>query len=213
MSRIGILGSGPVGQTLARGFQQHGHAVRIATRTPSRLAAFTADTGIPTGDFPEVAAWGELLVLSVKGSAALEALSRAGEANLAGKVVIDTTNPIRDAPPVDGVLSFFTGPDESLLEQLQAAAPSARLVKAFSSVGSARMVNPDLPGGPPTMFYCGNDAGARAVVEKILQQFGWEPADMGTAVAARAIEPLCRLWCIPGFREDRWGHAFRMLWD
>ena len=66
--------------------------------------------------------------------------------------------------------------------------------------------------GIPTMFYCGNDAGAKAAVAKILEQFGWEPADMGTAVAARALEPLCQLWCIPGFLRNQWTHAFAVFW-
>jgi predicted dinucleotide-binding enzyme len=137
----------------------------------------------------------------------------AGAANTKGKTIIDTTNPITDDAPVDGVLTFFTTPNSSLLEQLQAANPDARLVKAFNSVGSARMVNPKLKGGPPTMFYCGNDAQARDEVKQILEQFGWEPADMGSALAARAIEPLCVLWCIPGFRQDSWSHAFKVLWE
>jgi predicted dinucleotide-binding enzyme len=85
-------------------------------------------------------------------------------------------------------------------------------VKAFNSVGTALMVNPSFQDGKPTMFYCGNDEGAKKVVATIIEQFGWEGADMGTAKAARAIEPLCQLWCIPGFRENAGGnHAFRLM--
>jgi predicted dinucleotide-binding enzyme len=135
----------------------------------------------------------------------------AGVGNLDGKLVIDTTNPISDAPPVDGVLQFFTGPNDSLMERLQQEFAAVRFVKAFNSVGSALMVNPSFPGGKPTMFYCGNDPQAKAVVARMLEQFGWEGEDMGTAVAARAIEPLCQLWCIPGLRENRWTHALRLL--
>jgi 8-hydroxy-5-deazaflavin:NADPH oxidoreductase len=211
MSKIGILGSAAVGQALARGFKQHGHEVRIGSRTPAKLAEFSASAGIAAGTFAEVASWAEVLVLAVKGTVAEDALRAAGAASLRGKLVIDTTNPIAEAPPVDGVLAFFTGPNDSLMERLQAAYPEARFVKAFSSVGNALMVNPKLEGGPPTMFYCGNDAAAKAAVRSILETFGWEPADMGTAVAARAIEPLCQLWCIPGFRENTWRHAFRLL--
>jgi len=109
------------------------------------------------------------------------------------------------------VIRFFTGPNDSLMERLQKAYPNARFVKAFNSVGNAFMVNPSFPGGKPTMFYCGNAPQAKAIVARILEQFGWEGADMGTAVAARAIEPLCQLWCIPGFRENRWTHAFHLL--
>jgi predicted dinucleotide-binding enzyme len=213
MHTIGIIGSGEVGQTLAQGFKQHGYQVRIGSRNPGKLAEFGRKSGIATGTFEDVARFGSLLVLTVKGGAAMEAMKLAGAANTKGKTVIDTTNPITEEKPVDGVLSFFTTPNSSLLEQLQAANPDARLVKAFNSVGSARMVNPKLKGGPPTMFYCGNDAKARDEVKQILEQFGWEPADMGSALAARAIEPLCVLWCIPGFRQDSWSHAFKVLWE
>ena len=213
MARIGVIGSASVGQTLARGFKQHGSDVRIASRTPAKLQDFSTTSGIPAGTFQDVAAWADVIVLAVSGKVAEEALRTAGEANLAGKVVIDATNPIADAPPVDGVIQFFTGPNSSLMEHLQSAFPRARFVKAFNSVGAARMVNPQFGGGKPTMFYCGNDADAKALVAQILDQFGWEAADMGTAAAARAIEPLAQLWCIPGFRENRWTHAFKVLWD
>ncbi len=209
--KFGVLGSGPVGQVLAKGLKQHGYEVRIASRTPKKLTEFSNATGIPAATLAEVAAWAEGLVLAVKGVIAQEALKQAGARNLKGKVVIDTTNPIAEEPPEDAVIRFFTGPNSSLMEQLQKAFPDARFVKAFSSVGNALMVNPSLPGGRPTMFYCGNDGEAKRVVARIIEQFGWEGADMGSAVAARAIEPLCRLWCIPGFRENRWGHAFRLL--
>lgn len=211
MTSFGILGSGAVGLALARGLQAHGHGVRIASRTPAKLAEFQAATGIQAGTFPEVARWSEALVLAVLGRGAADALHEAGAPNLKGKVVIDTTNPISDEPPQDGVLRYFTPANSSLMESLQAAFPEAKLVKAFNSVGSALMVDPALPGGKPTMFYCGNDAAAKALVAEVLEQFGWEPADMGTAVAARAIEPLCQLWCIPGFRENHWRHAFKLL--
>ncbi len=125
--------------------------------------------------------------------------------------MLDATNPIADAPPVNGVLQFFTGPNQSLMETLQARAPKARFVKAFSCVGNALMVNPQLPGGKPTMFICGADAGAKRQVTGVLEKFGWEVEDLGTAAAARAIEPLCMLWCIPGFRQNDWVHAFKML--
>jgi predicted dinucleotide-binding enzyme len=210
---IGIIGSAVVGQTLARGFQKHGYAVRIVSRTPEKLKDFSAGSGIQAGTPADVAAWAELVVLAVKGTQAAAALEQAGRDNLRHKIIIDTTNPIADAPPVDAVIQFFTGPNSSLMEQLQAQFPDARFVKAFNSVGNARMVNPSFAGGKPTMFFCGNDDEARAAVARILEQFGWEPADMGKAAAARAIEPLCQLWCIPGFLQNRWTHAFKVLWE
>jgi predicted dinucleotide-binding enzyme len=208
---FGVLGSGDVGQVLAKGLAAAGYEVRIGSRTPGKLATFSKKIGIPAATFKDVAAWGEALVLAVKGMAALEAIELAGPENLDGKLVIDTTDPITDDPPEDGVLRVFTGPNESLMERLQTAHPKAKFVKAFNSVGADLMVHPALNGGPPTMFYCGNDAAAKAVVAKVLEQLGWEGADMGSAVAARAIEPLAQLWCIPGFRVDEWDHAFRLL--
>jgi 8-hydroxy-5-deazaflavin:NADPH oxidoreductase len=141
----------------------------------------------------------------------VEALRAAGGANLKGKPVIDATNPIADEPPAHGVLRFFTDLNSSLMERLQAEFADVRFVKAFNSVGNACMVNPQFAGGKPTMFICGNDAAAKKVVSGILDQFGWETADMGTAEAARAIEPLCMLWCIPGFLRNDWTHAFKLL--
>ena len=150
-------------------------------------------------------------MLAVKGTVAAEALRAAGAANLSGKTIIDATNPIADAPPTNGVLKFFTSLDESSMERLQREFPDAHFVKAFNSVGSTRMVNPEFDGGKPTMFICGNDAAAKQTVTGILDEFGWEVADMGAAEGARAIEPLCILWCIPGFLRQEWTHAFKLL--
>jgi hypothetical protein len=211
MRQFGVLGSGPVAKVLAKGLKSHGYEVRIGSRSPRKLDDYAAETGIPAATFAEVAAWAEGVVLAVAGRAAEEALRLAGAQNLQGKLVLDTTNPIAEEPPVDGVLRFFTGPNDSLMERLQAAFPQARFVKAFNSVGNAFMVGPSFPGGKPTMFYCGNDDAAKAVVARIIEQFGWEGTDMGRATAARALEPLCQLWCIPGLRQNRWTHAFRLL--
>jgi len=212
MAKVGVVGSATVGRTLAEGFRKHGYDVKIASRTPAKLAEFSAKSGIPAGTFADVAAWADVVVLAVKGHVAEDAVRTAGEANLRGKVVIDTTNPMVEAAPVDGVIQYFTGPNDSLLERLQTAFPSVRFVKAFNSVGATRMVNPDFTSGKPTMFYCGNDADAKATVATIVDQFGWEGLDLGTATAARAVEPLAQLWCIPGFRENKWAHAFKVLW-
>jgi hypothetical protein len=210
--KIGVLGSGEVGQTLAAGFLQHGYEAMIGTGNPPKLAGWRAkNPAARVGSFSEAAAFGEVVVLAVKGSAAVEALRSAGAANLAGKTVIDATNPIAEKPPVHGVLQFFTDINESLMERLQREFPEARLVKAFNSVGKALMVNPTFAGGPPTMFICGNDAGAKQAVTGILTKFGWETWDMGVVEAARAIEPLCMLWCLPGFTRNEWGHALKML--
>jgi predicted dinucleotide-binding enzyme len=211
MPTFGVLGSGEVGQILAKGLKDHGYQVRIGSRTPAKLADYSKQTGIQAGTFAEVARWGEAVVLSVAGTAAEQALAMVGPDALRGKLVIDTTNPVADDPPEQGVLKSTTGPNTSLMEQLQRAYPEAKFVKCFSCVGSARMVDPDFHGTRPTMFYCGDDAGAKATVARILDQFGWEAEDMGGAIAARAIEPLAVLWCIPGFLRNSWTHAFHLL--
>ncbi len=210
--QIGILGSGAVSKSLAAGFVKHGHAVMLGTRQPAKLADWSVQNPkAAVGSLADTAQFGELLVLAVKGTVAAEALRAAGAANLAGKTIIDATNPIADAPPVNGVLKYFTSLDESLMERLQREFPAARFVKAFNSVGHAFMVNPQFKDGKPTMFICGNDEAAKKSVTGILDQFGWETADMGRAEAARAIEPLCILWCIPGFLRQEWTHAFKLL--
>jgi predicted dinucleotide-binding enzyme len=210
--RIGILGTGVVARTLAAGFLTHGHEVTLGTRDAGKLKDWQKqhpDARVGTG--ADAASAAEVVVLAVKGTAASEALRLAGAANLDGKVIIDTTNPIADAPPDHGVLRFFTSLEDSLMERLQREYASARFVKAFNSVGNALMVNPVLKGGPPTMFICGNDPDAKRIVTQLLDQFGWDTADMGTAEAARAIEPLCILWCIPGFLRNEWAHAYKVL--
>ncbi len=210
--KVGILGSGDVAKALAAGFLKHGHEVMLGTRSTAKLADWSKQNQKSrVGSFADTARFGELVVLAVKGTVAEDALRAAGAANLSGKPVIDATNPIADAPPVNGVLKFFTNLDESSMERLQRQFEGARFVKAFNSVGNACMVNPQFKGGKPTMFICGNDEAAKKTVRGILDQFGWETADMGKAEAARAIEPLCMLWCIPGFLRNDWAHAFKLL--
>ena len=210
--KIGVLGSGGVAKTLAAGFIAHGHQAMLGTRDRSKLESWvTQNPKATTGSFADTARFAELVVLAVKGTVAAEALRAAGAANLSGKTIIDATNPIADAPPTNGVLKFFTSLDESSMERLQREFPDAHFVKAFNSVGSTRMVNPEFDGGKPTMFICGNDAAAKQTVTGILDEFGWEVADMGAAEGARAIEPLCILWCIPGFLRQEWTHAFKLL--
>jgi predicted dinucleotide-binding enzyme len=189
---------------------KHGYAVMRGSRDPAKLADWqkTAGAHASTGDFAATAAFGEIVVLAVKGGAAEEAVALCA-AGLDGKVLLDTTNPIGGAPN-QGVLSYFTSANESLMERLQKKAPKARFVKAFSSVGSALMVDPKLP-SKPSMFICGDDADAKATARGVLDEFGWETEDMGSGIAARAIEPLCMLWCIPGFLQNDWVHAFKVL--
>ncbi len=210
--KIGFVGSGIVSQTLGSGFLHHGHEVLIGSRTPDKLADWKSkNPSAFTGTFEDAAAFADLLVLAVKGHAASNALRLAGASNLAGKTIIDASNPVQEVPPDHGVLTLYTTSSTSLMEQLQQEFPSANFVKAFNTVGVASMVNPDFNGIQPTMFICGDNEAAKKSVTAILDTFGWEAADMGTAIAARAIEPLCVLWCIPGFLHNQWTHAFKLL--
>lgn len=210
--KVGVLGSGDVARALGLGFVKHDHQVKLGSRTPEKLADWaTQNPGASAGTFAEAASFGELIVLAVKGNVAADVLRLADAQNIKGKIVVDACNPIEDAPPVKGVLKFFTTFDNSLMEDLQQEFAESHFVKAFNSVGSALMVNPDFGSVKPTMFICGNDEGAKNAVSGILDQFGWETADMGGVEAARAIEPLCMLWCLPGFLRNEWSHAFKLL--
>lgn len=208
-TKIGILGSGTVGQALAAGFVKHGFKVMIGTEHPEKLNTFKKSSNFDIGNFAQTAAFGDIVVLAVKGLAAQEVVTKL-RSSLEGKIVIDTTNPIADAPPRNGVLQFFTSLDASLMEELQLIAPKVKFVKAFNSIGSAFMVNPDFE-SKPTMYICGDDDEAKKKVGAIVSTFGFDVEDMGKVEAARAIEPLCMLWCIPGFLRNEWSHAFKLL--
>jgi len=212
MKKVAVIGSGVVGQVLADGFLKYGYAVVRASREPEKLAAWRTGAGpnASTAGLAEAAKSAELVVLAVKGSGAEEAVAACGT-GLDGKTVLDTTNPIANQPPVNGVLSFFTTFDDSLLERLQKKAPQARFVKAFSCVGAPFMVNPNFAGTKPTMFICGSSVEAKTEAKAVLDLFGWEVEDFGAIEAARAIEPLCILWCIPGLSGKGWNHAFKLL--
>lgn len=213
MKTIGILGSGIVAKTLAKGFLQHNYTVCMGTSNPEKLREWCASLPSPPriASMVDCASQSELIVLAVKGDASESVIASMGDA-ISGKTVIDTTNPIdHTRAPQNGVLPYFTSFDESLMERLQKIAPQAHLVKAFSCVGNAFMIHPDFNGQQPTMFYCGNNDSAKLETREILEAFGWDALDMGKAESARAIEPLCMLWCIPGFAQNQWNHAFAML--
>ena len=211
MKKLAVLGSGQVGDALSNGSLAHGYAVMRATREPSKLAAWKAAAkgDAAVGSYAEAAAWCDAAILAVKGQIAEDVVGPLA-AQLAGKVVIDAINPIGNEPPDHGVIRYFTAMNESLMERLQRKAPDARFVKAFNSVGNAFMVNPKFE-STPSMFICGNDAAAKTAVAELLTKFGWEPVDMGGAEAARPIESLCVLWCIPGFLRNDWAHAFKLV--
>ena len=210
--KIGILGSGIVGQTLAQGLANSGHDVRIATGSSDRYDELQDKVGeaVSVGSFETVAIWCELAVLCVKGEAAEKIVSKLTSA-LNDKTIIDTTNPIDESVETqDGVLAYFTSSGESLMERLQALATQSHFVKAFNSVGSSVMVQPKFS-SQPSMFICGNDERAKKQATTIIEELGWGVVDLGSARAAEPIEALCQLWCISGFRNNDWHHALRYL--
>jgi predicted dinucleotide-binding enzyme len=212
MVKVGILGSGDVGKVLAKGFLKNGYQVAIGSDHPEKLTEFKRENPeMETATFELAAQSGDIVVVCVKGTVAEKIVEKV-KRHITGKTVIDTTNPIADAPPQNGVLKYFTSLEESLMERLQKIAPDAQFVKAFNSIGSALMVNPEFGDDTkPTMFICGNNDDAKKKVHEILEKFGFEVEDMGKVESARAIEPLCILWCIPGFLRNEWSHAFKLL--
>ena len=206
--RIGIIGSGDVGKSLARGFVGRGDEVMIGSRSPEKLASFGKQYGAKTGTFQETAKFGEMIAIATLGTGTEEALQLAGD-NFAGKVVIDATNPLRFAPGVPPMLSISG--DDSLGEQVQSWLPSARVVKAFNTVGNALFVKPQLPGGPPDMFICGNDAEAKERVTELCRDWGWGVIDIGPISGSRYLEAMCLTWVLHGILSGSWNHAFKML--
>jgi len=198
--RIGIIGSGAVGRALATGLARHGHETRIGTRKDEV-------DGLPVGTPSEVAAEADLVFIAVQGAAAVEvAGGLAGE--LTGKVVVDTTNPLEFS---SGSPGLFVGHTDSLGERVQRAAPRAEVVKGYNTVGNELMVDPDLPGGPPTMFIAGDSERAKAMVADLLGATGWEVADLGGIEASRYLEAMCVAW-VRAVRDSGNPHqAFKLL--
>lgn len=162
--KIGIIGSGIVGRVLATAFLKEGNEVMLGTRNTSKpeVVKWKGDNeNGGTGTFADTAAFGDLLVLATSGPVTETAVQLAGIKNFNGKTVIDATNPIAAAPPVNGVIQYFRGPNESLMEKLQALVPEANFVKAFNSVGNSMMYEPNYNGIKPTMFICGNNGEAK----------------------------------------------------
>ena len=211
--RIGIFGTGDVGRALGRGFAMLGHEVKMGSRDANneKAKAWASEVGklASTGTFSDAAEFAEMAVLATLWSGTENVLRLAGARHLAGKVLIDATNPLVFAPGAPPALAL--GHTDSGGEQVQRWAPEARVVKAFNTVGHAHMVRPQFPGGPPDMFICGNDAAAKAGVTSILTGFGWNTIDIGGIDGSRLLEPMCVLWVLYGIRTNTWNHAFKLL--
>lgn len=207
--KVGVLGSGDVGKSFARAFHALGNDVKIGSRSPEKLKEFAAGEKVSSGTFEETARFGEVIALATLGTGTEQALKLAGPKNLDGKVVIDATNPLefpKGAPP-----RLSIGHDDSLGERVQRWIPSARVVKAFNTVGNQLFFKPKVRGGPPTMFLCGNDGEAKKVVSQICDAFGWEVIDIGGIESSRYLEPMCLTWVLHGILSGSWDHAFKML--
>jgi predicted dinucleotide-binding enzyme len=198
--KIGILGSGPVGQALARGYEEHGHDVRIGTRKDDV-------EGLPIGSPAHVAADAEVVVLAVRGMVAVDVVTSLRH-QLADKVLVDATNPLdySSAGP-----RLFVGGDDSLGERVQRAVTRTKVVKAYNIVGNALMVDPRVPGGPPTMFIGGDDDGGKRVVTGLLRNTGWDVVDLGGIATSRYLEAMAMVWVLYGQHSGTWRHAFKLL--
>ncbi|HTY38265.1 MAG TPA: NAD(P)-binding domain-containing protein [Bacteroidota bacterium] len=210
---VGILGSGAVGQALGKGFADLGHKVKLGSRDPGqdKIQSWITKTGsnASAGSYADAASFGELLVLSTPWAGTQNAINLSDKKNFAGKVLIDVTNPLdfSSGPPP----RLAVGHTDSAGEQIQHWLPESHVVKAFNIVGNADMVNPKFPGGPPDMFICGNNDGAKKKVTEILTAFGWSTIDLGGIEGCRYIEPLAMVWISYGFRTNQWSQAFKLL--
>ena len=211
--KIGVLGTGEVGQALGHGFIRLGDEVKMGSREAggekARGWVAKMGKGASEGTFADAAAFGELVVLATLWTGTENALRLAGAENLAGKVVIDATNPLVFSPGKPPALAL--GHTDSGGEQVQRWLPKSRVVKCFNIVGNAQFVHPDFPNGPPDMFLCGNDPDAKEAVGKICKDFGWPVIDIGGIEGARLLEPICILWVLYGIQTNTWNHAFKLL--
>jgi 8-hydroxy-5-deazaflavin:NADPH oxidoreductase len=212
--RVGVLGTGEVGQRLAGGFNSRGHDVMIGTRDPGKPELrewLSGDgAGVKTGSFAETAAHGEVLVLALLGNVAEQVLADAGVDNFSGKVVIDAMNPLDFSAGFPPTLSICG--DDSLGERVQRALPDAKVVKAFNTIGSPYFVDPSFTTGAPTMLIAGNDEAAKRTVRDLLADFGWvDTVDIGGIEGARELEAICIAWVKIGGARGAWDHGFSLL--
>ncbi len=210
MDRISltVLGTGNVGRALATGFASAGHRVILGTRDPSRpeLTDWARASDVDVASTGEAAAAGEVVIVATAWEGTGDVLALAGS-YLDDKVLIDVTNPLRFTSRLELALGF----QDSGGEQVQRWAPSARVVKAFNTVGFELMNQPDLPHGPPTLFMAGDDDEAKAVVRSLASDLGWAMHDCGGLIGARLTEPLAMIWIEHAIRSGSRSHSFRMI--
>jgi predicted dinucleotide-binding enzyme len=196
--KLGVLGTGSVGQTIAGKLVALGHEVMMGARDAGnpKAAAWARSAGAKAsrGTFSEAAAFGEVVFNCTAGTGSLEALQSAGAQNLRGKILIDVANPLDFSKGMPPTL-FISGGGDSLAERIQAAFPEARVVKALNTVNASVMVAPTSVPGDTDLFVCGNDGEAKARVTELLRSFGWKSViDLGDVTAARGTEAYLLLW-------------------
>lgn len=212
--KVGILGSGDVGQALGRGLARHGHDVMIGSREPTseKLTQWRSAVGKSghVGSFADAAQFGEIVILATHGGGTESALELAGAAPFQGKVVIDATNPLdfsHGMPP-----GLLVGTTDSLGERVQRRIPEAKVVKCFNTVSNTRMIDPQFTEGRPAMLICGDDAAAKASVDRLLRELGWPGTiDVGGIDGARWLEALVPLWVRVGAAKGTFQHAFHVV--
>jgi hypothetical protein len=211
--RVGVLGTGDVGRTLAGAFLTLGHEVKMGAREAHNEKAASWAKGVgataSAGTFADAARFGERIVLATLGVANESALRQAGLTSFDGKIVIDTTNPLDFSGGMPPRLAV--GHTDSGGEQVQRLVPQAKVVKAFNTVGHAHMFRPSFAGGPPDMFICGDDDSAKADVSVLLNDFGWGVVDIGGIEGSRYLEAMCLAWVLHGIHSGTWNHAFKLL--
>lgn len=211
--KIGIVGSGLVGQTLAGGFLKSGYSVKVGSRNPDKLKDWLekADNqNASTGTFEDTASFAEIIVLAVHGTDAMNAIDLSGKNNFKGKIVIDVTNPLQEIK--GGPPKLASTQENPLGKQIQDYIPEAKVVKAFNIVNCFIMVNPMLDEGTPDMFIAGNDEDAKHWVNDLILSWGWNSCnDLGGIENSYWLETFAMLWIIHGFRNNHWTHAFKIL--
>ncbi len=210
--KIGIIGSGVVGQQLGLGFIRLGHEVRIGTRETSKLSDWQKEAGEKgtAGSFSETAKFGEIIVLATSWEGTDSAIALAGKENLSNKILIDVTNPLDFSGGVPPKLK--SAPGGSGGEKIQETLPGAKVVKAFNTISAYIMCNPKREEGMPDLFIAGNDEDAKNKVSSFAKDWGWNSIiDMGDISKAFLLEAFAQLWIEYGFKYNNWTHAFKLL--
>ena len=211
--KIGILGSGNVGKSLASGFLKLGYEVKIGTRNPEKLKEWSQKEGkgLSVGSFSEAAGFGEMAVIATMWGGTENAIKMANKNNFSNKIVIDTTNPLKTEKEGEAPTLAVAYPQSAGI-LVQKWLPDAKVVKAFNTVGSHYMTNPKLQEGTPDLFIAGNNLEAKNKVKEIASALGWKDIhDLGNIEQSHLLEAIAMAWIKHGFNNKDWNHAWKML--